>query len=173
VPEPQPIQWAIEKLSSRHDRTAFDCGQEPLNDFLRKYASQNQKSGVGQTYVALRPGSKTVDGYYTVSSGSVQLPNLPEAIRKRLPRYPVPVAQIGRLAVSRPTQGKELGQMLLLDAMERIIRAADSIGIHAIEVRAKDRQAMTFYTRYGFVPLLDDPLHLYISIQTVRKLGLV
>ena len=172
MPESEPIQWAIEKLSAQHDRVAFDCGKEPLNDFLAKYAGQNQKLGVSQTYVAVRPGSRTVEGYYTISSGSVQFANIAESARKGLPRYPVPVAHLGRLAVGKSAQGKGLGRLLLLDAMERIIRAANSIGIHAIEVRAKDEEAKRFYAKYGFIPLLDDPFHLYISIQTVRKLGL-
>ena len=172
MPESDPIQWAIEKLSAQHDRSAFDCGKDPLNDFLKKYAGQNQKLGVSQTYVAVSPRSLTVEGYYTISSGSVQFLNVPDDVRKGLPRYPVPVAHVGRLAVGKTAQGKGLGRLLLLDSMERIIRAADSIGIHAIEVWAKDDEAQRFYTKYGFVPLLDDPLHLYISIKTVRKLGL-
>jgi GNAT superfamily N-acetyltransferase len=150
----------------------FDCGKAPLNDFLRKYAGQNQKLGVSQTYVAVRPGSRVVHGYYAISSGSAEFANIQESARKGLPRYPVPVAHLGRLAVGLTAQGKGLGRLLLLDAMERIIRAADSIGIHAIEVWAKDEDARRFYAKYGFAQLLDDPFHLYISIQTVRKLDL-
>lgn len=173
MPEPEPIKWAIQKLSAQHDRTAFDCGKNLLNDFLKKYAGQNQKLGVSQTYVAVQPGFRSVEGYYTISSGAVEFASVPDDVRRGLPRYPVPVAHLGRLAVNEAAKGKGLGRLLLLDAMERIIRAADSIGIHAIEVWAKDEDAKSFYAKYGFVPLLDDPLHLYISIQTIRKLGLI
>jgi ribosomal protein S18 acetylase RimI-like enzyme len=171
VPE-QEFKWAIEKLSARHDKAAFDCGKEPLNDFLKKYAGQNQKRGISQTYVAVKPDSRRVEGYYTISSGAVQFANIPDDARKGLPRYPVPVAHLGRLAVDKGAQGRGLGPLLLLNAMERIIRAADSIGIYAVEVWAKDDDAQRFYVKYGFVQLLDDPLHLYIAIRTVRKLGL-
>lgn len=173
MPKDEPIRWAIEKLSGRHDRTAFDCDRDPLNDFLKKYAGQNQKSGISLTYVAIRPDSCKVEGYYTISAGAVEFADVPEDVRKGLPRYPVPVAHVGRLAVDKTVKGKGLGRLLLLDAMERILRASDSIGIHAIEVQAKDGEAKSFYAKYGFVPLLDDPLHLYLSIQTVRKLGLI
>ena len=170
--EPKPIQWAIEKLSAQHDRVNYDCGKAPLNDFLRQYAGQNQKLAISQTYVATAPGSHAVEGYYTISSGAVQFLNIPDEVRKGLPRYPIPVAHVGRLAVSQNAQGKGLGRLLLLDAMERIVRASDSIGIHAIEVWAKDEDAKRFYIKYGFVPLNDDPMHLYLSMKTVRKLGL-
>lgn len=173
MPEPPLIQWTIEKLSPRHERGGFDCGKAPLNDFLRKYAGQNADFGITQTYVAVRPGSQRVDGYHSLLSGAVESAHLPEAARRHLPRYPVPVAHLARLAVDLPVQGKGLGRLLLLDAMERIIRAADSIGIHGIEVWAKDDQTKGFYLRYGFVPLLDDPHHLYVAIRTVTKLGLV
>ncbi len=173
MPEPQPIKWAIQKLSARHDRSDFDCGTSPLNEFLARYAGQNQRLGVSQTYVAIQPNSTKVEGYYTISSGAVEFASVPDDVRKRLPRYPVPVAHLGRLAVDKAAKGKGLGRLLLLDAMERIVRAADSIGIHAIEVWAKDAEAKSFYAKYGFVSLLDDPFHLYISIQTIRKLGLI
>jgi GNAT superfamily N-acetyltransferase len=173
VPEQDLIKWRIEKLASGHDRAAFDCGKQPLNDFIQKYAGQNRRLGVSQTYVAIRPGSNRVEGYYAISSGAVLFATLPDETRKGLPRYPVPVAHIGRLAVEKTAQGKGLGRVLLLDAMERILRAADFIGIHAIEVWAKDDEAKRFYLKYGFVPLLDDPFHLYISIKTIGKLGLL
>jgi GNAT superfamily N-acetyltransferase len=75
--------------------------------------------------------------------------------------------------VDKPVQGRGLGRLILLDAIERTLRVADSIGIHAIEVWAKDEQAKGFYLRHGFMPLADDPHHLYIAIRTVRELGLV
>jgi GNAT superfamily N-acetyltransferase len=173
VPEHDLIKWRIEKLASSHDRAAFDCGKQPLNDFIQKYAGQNQRLGVSQTYVAIRPGASRVEGYYAISSGAVLFATLPDETRKGLPRYPIPVAHIGRLAVDKTVQGKGLGRVLLLDAMERILRAADFIGIHAIEVWAKDADTKRFYLKYGFVPLLDDRFHLYISIKAIGRLGLV
>jgi ribosomal protein S18 acetylase RimI-like enzyme len=113
-----------------------------------------------------------VRGYYSISAGAVALENLPEGHRKRLPKYPVPVAHLGRLAVDNSAQGQRLGEFLLVDALRRIQTAADSIGIHAVEVVAIDDAAKGYYLKYGFIELLDDPHHLYISMKAVRKLGL-
>lgn len=165
-------QWLVEELNSDHDRSAFSCGQPSLDEFIRQYAGQNQKSGVSRTFVAHTPGDKIVRGYYSLAAGAVAFDNLPEEQRKRLPRYPVPVAHLGRLAVDQSAQGQGLGSFLLIDALRRVQIAADSIGIHAIEVVAIDDSAKRFYLKYGFVELQDDPHHLYISLKTVRKLGL-
>lgn len=166
-------RWAVEELSADHDRSVFSCGQPSLDEFIKQYASQNQKSGVSRTFVALQPGDMIVRGYYSLAAGAVAFANLPEEQRKRLPRYPIPVAHLGRLAVDQSAQGGGLGSFPLIDALRRIQVAADSIGIHAIEVVAIDDSAKRFYLKYGFVELQDDPHHLYISLKTVRKLGLV
>ena len=165
--------WQIEELSADHDRSAFSCGHESLDDFLKRFAGQNQKTGVSKTYVATRPGDPAVCGYYAISAGAVQFKDVPDDLRKRLPKYPVPVAHLGRLAVDAGAQGQRLGETLLMDALARIVGAADSIGIHAVEVVAIDDDAKRFYLKYGFTELLDDPHHLYISIKMLRKAGLV
>jgi len=164
--------WTIEELGADHERSAFSCGHEALDEFLTKFAGQNQRTGVSRTYVATRPGEKQVCGYYSIASGAVHFADVPEALRKRLPRYPVPVAHLGRLAVDERAQGQRLGELLLLDALARIVRLANSIGIHAVEVVAIDERAKQFYVKYGFTPLLDDQHHLYIPLKTLRKLGL-
>ncbi len=164
--------WQIEALSADHDRSAFFCGHESLDDFLKRFAGQNQKLGVSKTYVAIRSGNQAVRGYYSISAGAVQFTDVPEKLRNRLPKYPVPVAHLGRLAVDAGAQGHGLGELLLLDALARIVSAAESIGIHAVEVVAIDENAKRFYSRYGFTELLDDPQHLYISIKMLRKAGL-
>ena len=164
--------WLIEELRADHDRSAFSCGQESLDDFIRRFAGQNQKSGVSKTYVAVRDGNPKISGYYSISAGAVQFVNLPDELRKGLPRYPVPVAHLGRLAIDSSAQRQGLGQLLLLDALARIVGIADSIGIHAVEVVAIDEAAKQFYLKYGFTELLDDPHHLYISIKMLKKLDL-
>lgn len=165
--------WSIEELGPAHDRAAFSCGHASLDEFLRIYAGQNQKTGVSRTFVAVRPGHKVVLGYYSLAAGSVNLGDLTDEQRKRLPRYPVPVATLGRLAVDTTVQGQGLGSELLVDALCRVNRADRSIGIHAVEVVAIDQSAKGFYLKYGFTELRDDPHHLFISLKTVRKLGLV
>lgn len=168
----EPANWSIEELGSDHDRAEFSCGHESLDNFLKQFASQNQKTGVSRTFVALKPREMIVRGYYSLAAGSVQFQNLTEEQRKRLPKYPVPVAHLGRLAVDKSVQGQGLGTHLLVDALCRVGRAERDLGIHAIEVVAIDAAAKGFYLKYGFTELADDPHHLFISMKTVRKLGL-
>ncbi|MDX9910532.1 MAG: GNAT family N-acetyltransferase [Phycisphaerales bacterium] len=168
-----PGTWSIEELASDHNRAGFSCGHESLDDFLRKFASQNLRAGITRTFVALRPGERTVRGYYSLAAGSVHFDHLTEEQRKRLPKYPVPVALLGRLAVDRGAQGQGLGPLLLMDAFQRIARAEREVAIYAVSVHAIDDAAKRFYLKYGFTELADDPRHLFIPMATVRKLGLV
>ena len=158
----------IEPLSSTHDRSSFDCGEQSLNTYLRQYARQNDEKGLGRTYGAVEPGQTRVEGYYTISTGAVTFEQVPE----KLPRYPIPVVHLGRLAVDLRSQGKGLGELLLIDALKRAALAAQQLGIYAVEVRALNDSARRFYLKYGFTPLLDDELHLYLSMKTIRKLKL-
>lgn len=163
------LPYIIVPLSSAHDRAAFDCGEASLNEFLKRYARQNDEKGLGRTFVAVLSGNAHVYGYYTLSSGAVKSETLPE----KLPRYPTPVALLGRLAVDESTKGQGLGKILLLDALRRRLLLADQLGIFAVEVHALNPQAKSFYLKYGFTPLLDDEMHLYLTLKDIRKLGLV
>jgi GNAT superfamily N-acetyltransferase len=173
VPSNEPIRWAIGEVEPEHDLSAFDCGKHPLNDFIRKHALINHALGTSRTFVATSPGSRIVSGYYCLSAGNVQFRDVPPEMTKGMPGYPVPVALIGKLAVDRTSQGQGLGELLLFDAFARIARASDFIGIHAVEVYAKDEDARGFYLRYDFIELADDRLHLYVPMRTLKKSGLV
>jgi predicted GNAT family N-acyltransferase len=109
--------WTIEKLADRHDRGTFSCGKTSLDEFLQKYATQYQRRDLARTYVAVLPPDAKVLGYYTLSSGAVDLGALPDDARKKLPRHPVPVGLLGRLAVDLTARGQRLGETLLLDAL--------------------------------------------------------
>lgn len=170
MPEQPP--WVIEKLHKRHDRAAFSCGVAELDDYLRRFAGQNEKAGISQHFVAVASGDTRVVGYYAISAGAVAFDLVPAELSKRLPRYPIPVAHIGRLAVDKSMQGQGLGEDVLIDALARIVRVADELGIHAVEVVAIDDRARRFYVKYGFTSLADDAQHLYLPLSAVRKLGL-
>jgi ribosomal protein S18 acetylase RimI-like enzyme len=163
------IEWRIERLSRAHDRALFDCGESSRNTYLRQYAAQDAKRDLSRTYVATSIGSDTVGGYYTISSDSVEFALLPARLAKRLPKYPVPTAHLGRLAVDRRIQGRGLGAFLLIDAFRRVGQLADGIGIHALTVRALNDTARSFYQSHGFIPLTDDPRHLFLTLATVRE----
>lgn len=162
--------WRIERIRKDHVRESFDCGVEELNAFLRRYARQSEEFGLARTFVATKPGDPKIFGYYTVRNGEVEVQNLPPEETKRFPRYPVPVVHLARLAVDRAVQGQRLGERLLLDALEKALAVSRTIAAYAVEVVAINDVAKRFYLKYGFQELLDDKLHLYMSMKTVARL---
>lgn len=158
--------FRVEPLSKKHDRQGFDCGDESLNLFLKRFARQNAEKGLGRTFVAVRNNDPKIYGYYTLSSNSFGFEIVPE----KLPRYPVPVVHLGRLAVDRSAQGERLGKALLFHALERSVGIAEQLGIYAVEVYAINDRARTFYLNFGLTELKDDSHHLYITIKDVRNI---
>ncbi|MEQ1603813.1 MAG: GNAT family N-acetyltransferase [Pyrinomonadaceae bacterium] len=159
--------YFIELLRADHKLEDFDCGDLAKNNYLKKFALQNTKGGLGRTYVATGEGDPLrVRGYYTVSSSSVTFDPPP----KHLPRYPLPTVLIGKLATDKETQNKGLGSMLLFDALERSARVAEEIGIFLVEIQAINQRAREIYEKRGFTPMVDDPLKMYMNLKTVRKL---
>ena len=164
--------WKIQRLDASHDRTSFDCGKPPLNQWLQRFAGQYERRDLARTYVAVQAGSAKVLGYYALSNHRVCYEVLPEEASRGLPAIDIPVVLLGRLAVDRTQQGQGLGEHLLLDALRRASCVSLHIGTRAIEVHAIDQDAQRFYGKYGFVTLRDDPNHLYLPMQIVRQLKL-
>jgi len=164
------LRVRIEKLRRSHDRSDFDCGEPDLNGFLKEFAGQNARKKLSTTYVAIEPGHREVVGYYSISSGHVACESLSDEQRSGLPAYPIPVVKLARLAVHRRVQGQGLGRWLVVDALRRALALSEVVGIHAVEVEAITPEARDFYLSVGLEPLLDDELHLYISLRTVKKL---
>jgi GNAT superfamily N-acetyltransferase len=161
-------EWIVEPLDGSHIRGIFACGRAPLDTFLRTLVTQYEKRRLGRTYVATAAGEKRAVGYYTLASSAVAFETLPQPLARKLPRHPIPVILIARLAVDREARGQGLGRHLLVDAMKRCLGLADRVGIHAIEVEAIDHEASTFYKKYGFVALADRPHHLFMPLATVQ-----
>jgi predicted N-acetyltransferase YhbS len=146
----------------------FDCGREPLNRFLHRFALQNQQAGASQTYVAL--SEDLIVGYYTLVVGQVEYADAPQRLTKGMARHPVPIMLLARLAVAVTWQGKGLGAGLLKDAMLRTLQAAEIAGIRAFGVHAKDDEAKKFYERFDFEPSPTDSYHLFRLLKDVRAL---
>ena len=159
-------------LGPHHDRASFSCGEQSLDHYIRQQASQDARRRVARVFVASGDPSERIVGYYTVSAASFEKDNLSEDLARRLPHYPVPAAVIGRLAVDLRSQGSGLGEFLLLDAIHRIVRAGDTIGVYAVVVDALHDHASAFYERYGFVPFPSQPLRLYLPLRTFEQLRL-
>jgi len=159
---------SVEKLDATHELDGFDCGQEPLNRFLIRFALANQKADSAQTYCVCRSGERRVIGYYSLTVGAVDRGEAPSRTVKGLARHPVPVMLLARLAVDASEQGRGLGKALLKDALLRTAQAADIVGIRAFLVHAKDEAARGFYERFDFEPSPVDPFQLFLLMKDVR-----
>jgi GNAT superfamily N-acetyltransferase len=158
----------VEPLVSSHDRSGFESGVEPLDRYLRTQASQDARKNMAAPFVLLLADG-TIAGYYTLSSTSVQLPELPAQIVRKLPRYPlVPATLLGRLAVDRRQQGKGYGRFLLADALYRASRS--EVASFAVIVDAKDENARRFYERESFLPFPDQPMKLFRPMADIEQL---
>lgn len=144
--------YRIELLLPSHDRTDFDCGVSALDRYFREQVTQDVRRRVTACYVLIEAATGAVAGFYTLAAASLPLTALSQAHAKQLPRYPsIPVARVGRLAVSSRNQGQGLGAAMMSDAAQRAIRS--EIAVYALVVDAKGDAAAAFYEHLGFVPL--------------------
>jgi GNAT superfamily N-acetyltransferase len=156
----------IEKLHRSHIVERFTCGQPELDKFLIRHALQAQQANSSQTYVAVSVGE--VVGFYTIVAGEVRHAEAPARVVKGMPRHPIPLLVLARLAVHTKAQGRGLGADLLLDALLRTLQVADVIGVRALAVHAKDDQAAAFYRHFGFAPSATDERHLFMLVKDIR-----
>ena len=163
------LEYRVEPLGASHDRSTFDCGVRELDHYFHNQAGQDARRKSAAPFVMLdRDGS--IVGYYTLSAYGVQLPEFPEAIARKLPRYPVvPATMLGRLAVSRTHQGKSLGRLLLVDALYRSWRNTSEVGSVGVVVDALDERARAFYLHHEFVPLRNIANRLFRQMATIEK----
>jgi len=150
------VAYIIQPLQKWHDRSDFDCGNHFLNEYLQHFARQNHNKGIARAFVMVPEDIENpVVGYYTLSAGSLSFKQIPQKIQKALPKYPVPIARIGELAVSKNLQGQGIGAALLLSAFNRIVHASEAMAVWAVVVDPIDQQALTFYQKFGFELLVD------------------
>lgn len=160
----------FQMLSPLHDRKSFDCGVPTLNEFLQKTARQHREKGLSNTYVMLDEESpEKIVGYFTLAFFEVRIQTLPEQYSRKLPKYSrLPAAKLARLAVDKSCQGRGYGALILAEAIKRVVSAAREAGaITGFFVDAKDEQAKSFYLRFDFIPLQDDPLKLFLPLKTL------
>lgn len=158
----------IAPLSRQHDRKTFDCGDSSLNQYLHRYANQDIKKRVSRIYVASPSDiQERVVGYYSLSAGSLHAADLPKVIRRRLPKYPVPVAMLGRLAISRAYQRQGIGSVLLADALQRTAQASQVMAVYAVVVDALNDRVTEFYHQFGFISLPKQPRKLFLPLDSI------
>jgi GNAT superfamily N-acetyltransferase len=158
----------VEVLGPHHDRDLFESGSEPLDRYFRTQASQEARRNIAAPFVLVLPDG-AIAGYYTLSSTSVKIVELPGDLTRRLPHYPlVPATLLGRLAVDYRFRGKGYGRFLLANALGRAARS--EIASFAVIVEAKDEAARRFYEREAFLPLPGQPMKLFRSMAVIKKL---
>jgi GNAT superfamily N-acetyltransferase len=151
-------------LAAHHELADFDCGAPVLNDWLKQRALKNE-SRFSRTYVVC--DTNRVAAYFCLSAGAIEREATPAKLRRNAPDT-IPIALIGRLAVSKTHVGRGLGADILSDALRRIAAASQSIGIGAVLVQAKDDDAKRFYLACTeFVEYPADSRLLFLPIETV------
>jgi GNAT superfamily N-acetyltransferase len=163
----------IRRLEEQDELEPFDCGDEPLNNYLRRYAWANQqKSSIGVTYVAIDEiAPRTVIGYFTLATASVPRDTFPKKYVRGLPPYNLPLILLARLAVDRRFSGKGLGHALISEAFKIALRVADDVGCRCV-ITDSYRDRVDWYARYGFVALegVAESGHqrMFLDIRTIR-----
>jgi predicted GNAT family N-acyltransferase len=159
--------------SSLHDREAFLCGESLLDNYLKRQASQDIKRGISRVHVMTPENDpKIIAGYYTLSSSSIVLTDLPEHLRKGLPsHFPIGVTLLGRLAIDNRFQGQGLGEILFFDALYKtLIVSEQSVASLAVIIDALHNKAKAFYLRYKAIEFADKPLKLVMPMKTIKEL---
>ena len=165
------MDFIVSPLRKSHDRNSFDCGEQSLNEYLHRYASQDIKRRINKVFIASLPDSpQQVIGYYSLSAGSLNAEDLPKGLHRRLPRYPVPIVLLGRLAVAKSHQRHGLGSILLADALKRVVQASQVMAVYALVVDALQDRAAEFYKQFGFIALPSKPLKLFLPMDSVADL---
>lgn len=142
----------IRRLEPGDDRRRFTSGNPDLDRFFQRFAGQNQfRHHLGVTYIAAE--ADAIPGFVTVAPSEIEIDAFPVDRRRQLPRYPLPVLRVARLAVAEQAQGGGIGNTLLRFALALARRTADEIGCVGVVVDAKP-DATAFYRRYGFEPLV-------------------
>lgn len=172
-------KYTIEPFDAKsQDRAAFSCGVPQIDNYLKLTAKKGSKADVVRIWVVLDDDRNTV-GFYGINMHAVIAEDMPAELAKKAPRHGMlPAAFISMIGVDQTMQGKGLGSALLADALSRIGRVSDEIGTSAVLLDVFDcgnpetvARRKAYYESFGFVPLPDQPLRLFMPIQTVRALS--
>ena len=160
----------IEPLDRSHDRAAFTCGDDRLDNFIRRSASKQQHQDITRVYVGCLDRETVVIAYYALNSHFIDVQALPEEDRRRLPAYEtIPAIYLSKLGVQTEFQTRGLGSVLMNHAFRRCVEAADIIGAHFLVLDALNERASKLYRRLGFHDLPAYKSRMLIKMAMIRK----
>jgi hypothetical protein len=166
------MPYRFEPVSREHDRDSFRSRSEQLNTYFRTLARKDAERRVSAAFVMVADEAPaTVIGYYTLSAFTVEITDLPEALQKKLPRYPrLPATLLGRLARDERFPGAGSRSLLLVDALQRAFAQSSHIASRAVIADAKDDDALAFYRKHGFAKLGAYPNRVFLPMGTVGQM---
>ena len=150
-----------------HDRQHFDCGVESLNNYLKVMASQQSQKDNTRTFVLVEEqNSARVIAYYTLTMTPIDLSALPDKLQKKH-HNASSGGLITRLAIDKRYAKQGYGEWLLIDALNRLLQASETVAFPVVIVDAKDG-AIGFYEKFGFTPFQDSTNKLFLTIADIR-----
>ncbi len=166
----------IRALRPTDDRSRFRSGDEALDRFFRQYAGQNQfRHHLGVTYVAAETGRLL--GFVTIAPRHIEIEQLPERVRNKLPRYPIPVLGLARLAVDESARSAGVGRQLLRFVLLLAAKMAKEVGCSGVVVDAIPA-AVDFHAKYGFEQIeaiegqseaRPQPVVMWLAMRSIEK----
>lgn len=157
---------APQPLTTAHRLDEFSCGEQVLDDWLRRRAIANQARGASRTFVVADQDGR-VYGYYAMAAGAVSHQMATGGVRRNMPE-PIPVMVLARLAVDHRAQGIKLGGALLQDAVKRALVVSQNTGVRALLVHSLHDRAKSFYEHYGFEISPADPMVLMLRLGSAK-----
>jgi GNAT superfamily N-acetyltransferase len=124
---------------------------------------------MSSTYVCLDSDTGAVLAYYALAFGGLSHESASDRVKKGIPRHEIPVIILARMAVCVSEQGKGLGQAMVRDALIRVDRVTETVGVRCLLIHVKDEAASQFYLRCAeFEQSPTDPMNLQLLIKDLR-----
>ena len=160
-----------ETLNKTHQKNSFSCGEELLDNYLKRQAGQDIKRKLSVCFILNDNESDEIQGYYTLSNNSISLDLIPNSFKKHLPKSytSIPTTLLGRLAVDNKYKNQGLGKLLLVDALKRSFEVSKISGSFAVVTVPLNENAEKFYSKYGFIKLPDSG-KMFLPMKTVKLL---
>jgi hypothetical protein len=156
----------FEPFGEQHDRAAFSCGNKALDEYFRGNPIRQDISRRVTNAFILTPDGRSVAGFYTLSPISILSVDLPPSLQKKLPQRPIGATLLGRMGRDLSSRGKGVGDMLLMDALNKAWLASKLVSSWAVVVDAKEG-ALDFYIKNEFISFATQTDRLFLLMKKI------